>query len=106
MPHAILRKKNSLSYPIPEGRRNGELRFNHQYRVVWWEMELSPDKPEQWYWKLLKDGEPVNGGLTENVQRCMSEGNWAFNRIIEGSFCAIEEYDVELRRTVTRLQQT
>lgn len=94
-----------MSYRIPEGSRSGEWRINYEYKVIWWQLAASDVDPELWYWKLLKGDEPVNGGMTPSVERCKSEANWAFNRIIEGTFCAVEGFDERLGRTVTRLRR-
>lgn len=52
------------------GRREVEHRLTHEYRGVWWELDLPPSEPEQWYWKLLRNEEPVNGGIAATSFDC------------------------------------
>lgn len=70
------------------GRRYAEFRLTHEYRGAWWELDLPPSEPEQWYWKLLRNGEPVNGGVGDSAFDCRL-------RVIEAYLRVRREYNVE-----------
>lgn len=92
-----------MSYRIPDDRRVTEWRINHRFKVVCWELDRQPSESSAWYWKLIKDDEAINGGLSLSPDCCRAEANWAYQRVVEGGYCVVEEFDTDLQRLVTRL---